>query len=130
MIHIDIYFRCIFRTLPHISDGAFKKLLHRCLTEFWIRLCDWKDHDSLDDRVYIIHIVWKVSKYGVISGPYFPLFGLNMKIYGVNLSIQSEYRKIRTRNNSIFGHFSCSDRYLHEILYQLYFSDKFCLNWY
>ena len=23
---------------------------------------------------------WKVSKYGVISGPYFPVFGLNMKI--------------------------------------------------
>ena len=25
----------------------------------------------------------KVSKYGVISGPYFPVFGLNTKIYGV-----------------------------------------------
>ena len=71
--------------------------------------------------------MWKVSKYGVISGPYFPVFGLNMKIYGVNLSIQSEYRKIRTRNNSIFGHFSCSDRYLHEMLYQLYFSVLFKL---
>ena len=43
---------------------------------------------------------WKVFKYGVISGPYFPLFGLNLRI-------QSEYRKIRTRNNSVFGHFSC-----------------------
>ena len=39
----------------------------------------------------------------------FPVFGLNTEIYGVNLSIQSEYRKIRTRNNSVFGHFSCSD---------------------
>ena len=28
--------------------------------------------------------------------------------YSVNLRIQSEYRKIRTRNNSVFGHFSCS----------------------
>ena len=27
-----------------------------------------------------------------------------------NLRIQSEYRKIRTRNNSVFGHFSCSVR--------------------
>ena len=26
---------------------------------------------------------WKVSKYGVISGPYFPVFGQNMEIYGV-----------------------------------------------
>ena len=33
---------------------------------------------------------WKVSKYGVFSGPYFPVFWL---IYGVNLRIQSEYKK-------------------------------------
>ena len=51
---------------------------------------------------------WKVSKYAVFSGPYFPLPGLNTKIYEVNLRIQSEYRKIRTRNNSVFGHFSRS----------------------
>ena len=48
----------------------------------------------------------KVSKYGVISGPYFPVFGLNTEIYGVNLRIQSKYRTIRTRNNSVFGQFS------------------------
>ena len=30
----------------------------------------------------------------------------------VNLRIQSEYRKIRTRNNSVFGHFSRSTRFL------------------
>ena len=45
------------------------------------------------------------SKYGVIYGPYFPVFGLNTKIYSVNLRIQSEYRKIQARNNSVFGHF-------------------------
>ena len=27
---------------------------------------------------------WKVSKYGISSGPYFPVFGLNTEIYGVN----------------------------------------------
>ena len=32
----------------------------------------------------------------------------NWKIYGANLFIQSEYRKIRTRKNSLFGHFSRS----------------------
>ena len=37
-------------------------------------------------------------KYGVISYPYFPVFGLNTEI-------QSEYRKIRTRNSSVCGHF-------------------------
>ena len=30
-------------------------------------------------------------KYGVIPGPYFPVFGLNTEIYGVNIRIQSEY---------------------------------------
>ena len=33
---------------------------------------------------------WKVSKYGVISGPCFPVFELNTEIYEVNLRIQSE----------------------------------------
>ena len=47
----------------------------------------------------------KVSKYGVFSGLDFPMFGLNTEIY-VNLRIQSVYRKIRTRENSVFGHFS------------------------
>ena len=51
---------------------------------------------------------WKVSKYGVFSGPYFAVFGLNTEINGVNIRIQSEYGKIRTRNNSVFGHFSHS----------------------
>ena len=51
---------------------------------------------------------WKVFKYGDFSGPYFPAFGLNTKMYGVNLRIQSEYGKIRTRKNSVFGHFSRS----------------------
>ena len=50
----------------------------------------------------------KVSKYGVFSGPYFPVLGLNMEIYSVNLRIQFEYRKIRTKKNSVFGHFSRS----------------------
>ena len=45
---------------------------------------------------------WKVSKYGVFSGPYFPAFGLNTD---VSLRIQSECGKIQTRKNSVFGHF-------------------------
>ena len=49
---------------------------------------------------------WKVSKYGVMSGPYFPVIGLNTEIYEVNLRISSEYRKIRTGSNSVFRHFS------------------------
>ena len=29
---------------------------------------------------------WKVSKYGVISGPYFPVFGLNIGKYGPEIN--------------------------------------------
>ena len=43
--------------------------------------------------------------HGVFSGPYFPTFGLDMEISGVNLLIQHEYSKTRTRKNSVFGHF-------------------------
>ena len=56
--------------------------------------------------IYEVNITaWDMSKYGVISGPYFPVFRLNTENYGVSLRIQSEYRKILTRNNSVFGHF-------------------------
>ena len=46
-----------------------------------------------------------MSKYGVFSGPYFLVFGLNTEIYSIN-STQSKYRKIWTKKNSVFGHFS------------------------
>ena len=51
-----------------------------------------------------------MSKHVVISGQYFPVFGLNTEIYGVNIRIQLEYGKIRTRNNYVFGHFSRSEK--------------------
>ena len=53
---------------------------------------------------------WKVTIYGVFSGPHFPVFGLNTEIYEVNLRIHSEHRKMQTRKNSVFGHFSRSVR--------------------
>ena len=47
-----------------------------------------------------------MSKYGVLSGPYFPAFGLNTDRHGVSLRINFECGKVRTRKNSVFGHFS------------------------
>ena len=41
-------------------------------------------------------------------GPYFPIFRLNTEIYSVNLRIKSDYRRIRTKKNSVFGRFSRS----------------------
>ena len=42
---------------------------------------------------------------GVFSGPYFLVFGLNAKIYSVNLHIQSKYGKIRTRKTPYLDSF-------------------------
>ena len=50
-----------------------------------------------------------MTKYGVFSDPYFPVFGLNTEIYSIYLRIQSKYRKIRTRKTSVCGQFSRSD---------------------
>ena len=57
--------------------------------------------------------VWKVSKHGFFGGPHFPVFGLNAEIYSVKLHIWSEYRKIQTKKNSLFGHSSRSV-YIHD----------------
>ena len=45
--------------------------------------------------VQILRFFWSVI----------PVFGLNTETYGVNLRIQSKYRKIRTKKSSVFGHF-------------------------
>ena len=56
----------------------------------------------------MVETVQKVFKYEVFSGPYFPVSGLDMEIYGVNVRFSSKYGKIQTRKNSIFGYFSRS----------------------
>ena len=65
-------------------------------------------------------IARKVFKYGVFPGSYFPVFGLNTEIYrsfcwsafscirseygDLRIHVQSEYRKIWTRKNSVFAY--------------------------
>ena len=81
----------------------------------WIRLmkCFFSEIVHFYKSLFqVVNTTWKVSKYGVISGLYFPVFGLNMERKRVSFRIQSEHRKIRTRNNSVFGHFSRSDWYV------------------
>ena len=109
------------------------------LSSFWLFSSNWQGfHDHIRDVSLDLITAWKVSKYGVVSSPYFPVFGLNyedllrkppysiriqenmdqkwLRIWTLfaNLPMQSEYREIRTRNNSVFGHFSHSaDVYFH-----------------
>ena len=66
--------------------------------EIFLHIVIW--HQFRMGMLSFTNTAWKVSKYGVISGPYFPF---------VNLCIQSDYRKIRTRSNPVFGHFSRSE---------------------
>ena len=74
--------------------------------------------DFLLNHIGILCTAWKVSKYGVFSGPYFSAFGLNTERYRVSPRIQSECGKIRTIKHSVFGYFSRSDG--------LTFHNRFC----
>ena len=64
-----------------------------CQAKFFIYL-----FEHCVKRVQIRSYLWSV----------FPVFELNTGIYGENIHIQSKHRKIRTRNNSVFGRFSGS----------------------
>ena len=65
---------------------------------------------GLSKEKLLSNTAWKVSKYGVFSGPHFTAFGLNMERYEVSRRIQFKCGKIRTRKKSVFGHFSRSVR--------------------
>ena len=88
-----------------LTGNSFKRLNEICDV---ISNCAWKCGRARIMKLTKTTTAWKVFKYGVFSGPYFSVFGLNTEIYRVNLRIQFKYRKIRTRKNSVFGHFSCS----------------------
>ena len=68
--------------------------LHSCCTSCSCNSC-----------CFTICPAWELSKYRVISGPYFPAFGLHTERYEVYLRLQSKWGKMRIRNNSVFGHF-------------------------
>ena len=51
---------------------------------------------------------WKLSKTEIFSGPYFPIFGLNTEIYGVNI-FRPNIGKYGPEKTPFFRHFSCSD---------------------
>ena len=79
------------------------------------------------------YTAWKMSKYIVFSGPYFPAFGLNTERYKVSLPIQSECGKIPTRKNFVFRHISRSvSAHLQLLIYNgdidryWYISDEKC----
>ena len=48
-----------------------------------------KIRNNLGETVFLksTHTAWNVAKYGVFSGPYFPVFGLNTGNYGPEKSL-------------------------------------------
>ena len=89
------------------QTGAGECISHSVEIQFKYCLSLQNDLELLSP---LIHTAWKVSKYGVISDPYFLVFRSNTEIYEIILRIQSKCRKIQTRNNFVFGHFSHSFR--------------------
>ena len=74
---------------------------------FWQQILDKYLLDNL--KSCIIHCVKSIQ----IGSFFWSVFSCIRTEYGdnsVNLRIQSEYRKIRTRKISVFGHFSGSDQ--------------------
>ena len=66
-----------------------------------------------------VHCVKSVQ----IQSYFWSIFSCN----GTNLRIQSEYRKIQARNNSVFGHFSRSGtfNYFHEEIHRGYLTESY-----
>ena len=64
--------------------------------------------DSFIENIFLRSHCGKSVQIQSFSGPHFPVFKLNTEICRVNLRIQSEYRKIRTKKNSVSGHCPCS----------------------
>ena len=94
LLKCTVFFASLIKVFSHIGTN----FLHM----------SWQSYYDAIQFVSLLNTAWKESKYGVLPGPYFHAFGLNTERYGVSLRIQSECRKIRTRKNSVFGHFSRS----------------------
>ena len=60
---------------------------------------DYTDFENYVKNNFVIDFAgtaWKVSKYGVFSGRYVPVFGLNTEMYGVNrIQENTNQKKLR-----------------------------------
>ena len=68
-----------FFTGNHSHSESFWQRL-QCFTVLYIKIY------TLCFRLCMLYTGWKVSKYRVISGPYFPVFGLNTGKYGPEIT--------------------------------------------
>ena len=61
----------------------------------------------MQSRIFVVLLRFKSALFWVIAKRYSCEIEVQrlVRLFG---NIQSEYRKIQTRKNSVFGHFSCS----------------------
>ena len=109
----------IYSKISHNTSLSSTIVLLRWTYIRWTSWTRWKNkmdlfYDTIvsnSSRQMLLHKTWKTStawrvgKYGVFSGPYFPAFKVNTVRYGVSLLIQSECGKIWSRKNFVFWHF-------------------------
>ena len=92
-----------------LSSYMFLRKFWYLLNRVWQLCWSRKEKQHQTERHLVIDLdCVKSIRIRSFSGPYFTAFGLNMERYEVALRIQSECRKIRTRKNSEYRHFSCS----------------------
>ena len=85
------YFSQISRTTS--LPGNFKGLLLMNIKMFLFA-------ETVHSKNYLCVKIVRIQSF---SGSHFPAFGVNTEFYSVNLRIQSECRKMRTKKNSKYG---------------------------
>ena len=65
-----------------------KKIPEKCKVFIVLFTSVKSNYSQIYQRITLLEIftAWKVSKYGVIFDPYFPVFGLNTKKYGAEMT--------------------------------------------
>ena len=101
-VQIMSFFWSVFPVFGLNTDIYSVKNIH--IRSFFWPVCSpiWTEYGNYCVKsVQIRSIFWSVF----FSIWTMEIFGLNTEICSVNLCIQSKYRKIQTRKNSVFRHF-------------------------
>ena len=117
------FFFCIIILLYYVII-SFSALIALLTEELGDYLCLARNY-LYANTVLIKHCVKRVQIRSFFWSV-FPAFRLNTEIYGVGLRIQSKCGKTQTRKNSLFGHFSRSEKEYSSVLLAPSFSPINC----
>ena len=94
---------------PHIINFSIKG----CIKEV-LRKCQLIRNYARSEHIYT---VWKVSKYGVISGPYFPAVGMNTGKGGPEITPYLDTFHAVLLNKSLMENFNICKIFLSELCF-------------